>query len=130
MLSDAQVADIWIGTWNVGNAPPPDDLGPWIPKVRNLDITCTSHTPPQNEYELYVIGTQECKYDAPKGKNTHQHFIGLVEEHLGEFLPTTSLPPRGDVAPSGPNYQCIKSDNLMEMRIAVFAESKLVDRIT
>eukprot|EP00466_Bigelowiella_natans_P002896 jgi/Bigna1/130552/aug1.11_g5260 len=40
--------DVFIGTWNVGNAPPPPDLSPWIPK--------------DEKYSLYVIGTQECKY--------------------------------------------------------------------
>jgi len=38
---------IWIGTWNCGNAPPPDDLSPWIPLYRAA---------------IYVVGTQECNY--------------------------------------------------------------------
>ena len=41
---------LWISSWNVGNAPPPDDLSPWIPLY---------------DCDIYVIGTQECNY-APR----------------------------------------------------------------
>jgi hypothetical protein len=43
----AEKLRVFIGTWNVGNAPPPDDLTPWIPLYAA---------------EIYVIGTQECNY--------------------------------------------------------------------
>lgn len=41
-----QTIKIFIGSWNVGNAPPPEDLSPWIPEG----------------FDLYVIGAQECNY--------------------------------------------------------------------
>jgi len=39
---------VFCGTWNVGNAEPPDDLSPFIPLYTA---------------DLYVIGVQECQYE-------------------------------------------------------------------
>lgn len=37
---------IWTGTWNVGNAPMPDDLTDWMPT---------------GQHDVYAVGAQECK---------------------------------------------------------------------
>eukprot|EP00467_Chlorarachnion_reptans_P002101 CAMPEP_0114496092 /NCGR_PEP_ID=MMETSP0109-20121206/5582_1 /TAXON_ID=29199 /ORGANISM="Chlorarachnion reptans, Strain CCCM449" /LENGTH=542 /DNA_ID=CAMNT_0001673335 /DNA_START=405 /DNA_END=2033 /DNA_ORIENTATION=+ len=64
-----QHLDVFIGTWNVGNAPPPADLSPWIPK---------------NKYTLYVIGTQECKYKWREGyENCSEDWLATLASHFG-----------------------------------------------
>lgn len=65
----AEHIDIFVGTWNVGNAPPPDDLSPWIPKER---------------YILYVIGAQECKYKWREGyENCADDWLATLAFHFG-----------------------------------------------
>ncbi|CAI5493977.1 unnamed protein product, partial [Closterium sp. Naga37s-1] len=44
-----QPIKLFIGSWNVGNAPPPDDLPPWLPKG--------------TDHELIAIGSQKAITD-------------------------------------------------------------------
>lgn len=61
--------EIFIGTWNVGEAAPPDNLEDWIPKDR---------------YDVYVIGTQECEYPPKKGNvNAEADWFDILTSHLG-----------------------------------------------
>jgi len=60
---------VFIATWNVGNAPPPDDLSPWIPK---------------EGHDIIVVGAQECGYDPREGYFTCQEdWDGVLIGHLG-----------------------------------------------
>ena len=43
--SSTQILEVFVGSWNVGNSTPPDDLSAWIPK---------------DEFDIYVIGSQGC----------------------------------------------------------------------
>eukprot|EP00898_Chlorokybus_atmophyticus_P001207 jgi/Chlat1/2087/Chrsp17S02691 len=61
---------VFIGTWNVGNAPPPADLSSWIPQDESNHIV--------------VVGAQECQYSARSpysscDEDWQQHF----KQHLG-----------------------------------------------
>jgi len=61
---------VFIGTWNVGNAPPPEDFSTWIPL---------------GKYDVYVVGCQECKYDARKGfKSCKDDWDGTLTKHMGD----------------------------------------------
>jgi len=61
--------DVFVGTWNVGNAPPPADLSPWIPK---------------NKYTVYVIGAQECKYKfREQYQSCEEDWEATLYTHLG-----------------------------------------------
>eukprot|EP01125_Pyxidicula_operculata_P009060 TRINITY_DN2995_c0_g1_i1.p1 TRINITY_DN2995_c0_g1~~TRINITY_DN2995_c0_g1_i1.p1 ORF type:complete len:1046 (+),score=258.08 TRINITY_DN2995_c0_g1_i1:52-3189(+) len=46
---------LFIGSWNVGNAVPPNDLGPWLPN---------------DGYDLIAVGAQECKYPPRVGQSS------------------------------------------------------------
>jgi len=63
---------VWVGTWNVGNNVPPEDLSPWIP--------------PEG-HDIYVIGAQECNYKTREdmgscnfdwGATLIRHFVGIT----------------------------------------------------
>jgi len=60
---------LFIGSWNVGNAVPPEDLSPWIPK---------------SGFDLYAIGSQECSYDHRKPYGScNEDWIGTLTNHFG-----------------------------------------------
>uniref|UniRef100_A0A7S3YSM1 C2 domain-containing protein n=1 Tax=Lotharella globosa TaxID=91324 RepID=A0A7S3YSM1_9EUKA len=60
---------MFVGTWNVGNAPPMDDLSDWI-RVRNQD--------------LYVFGAQECVYKhREKFPSNEEDWVASLEKSLG-----------------------------------------------
>ncbi len=60
---------LFIGTWNVGNAPPSEDLRSWL----------------RPNHDLYAIGVQECNYDAPSRLTTcAAHFQEVLETNLGK----------------------------------------------
>eukprot|EP01135_Chromosphaera_perkinsii_P010282 Nk52_evm24s2085 gene=Nk52_evmTU24s2085 len=54
---------IFIGTWNVGNATPDENLSGWL----------------SGRHDMYVIGVQECVY----GANSQDHFYSLIKRSLG-----------------------------------------------
>ncbi|GAB5366732.1 hypothetical protein AAMO2058_001168700 [Amorphochlora amoebiformis] len=67
--SKTQHLDVFVGTWNVGNAPPPSDLSAWIPK---------------DKYTLYVIGAQECKYKPREGfTNCEEDWLKTLTNYMG-----------------------------------------------
>lgn len=59
---------LFIGSWNVGNEIPPDDLSPWIP---------------QSGFDLYAIGTQENQY-SNSDILVASDWNNRLKEHLGE----------------------------------------------
>mmetsp|Transcript_1378 Transcript_1378/g.2324 ORF Transcript_1378/g.2324 Transcript_1378/m.2324 type:complete len:619 (+) Transcript_1378:71-1927(+) len=66
---EAKPLDIFVGTWNVGNAAPPSDLSAWIPK---------------DKYTLYAIGSQECKYKEREGFDScEKDWNATLAAHLG-----------------------------------------------
>lgn len=60
---------VWVGTWNVGNAPPPDDLSSWIPI---------------GPHDVYAVAVQECKYSPRLDYNTcRDDWFGTLNRHFG-----------------------------------------------
>lgn len=64
---------IFVGTWNMGNAPPPNG-GPDVWLQKKMD------------YDLYVIGLQECDYPDAKDNNTsvESHLLRWFSSYLGK----------------------------------------------
>ncbi|KAJ5072867.1 inositol 5-phosphatase [Anaeramoeba ignava] len=61
---------LFIGTWNIGSAAPPDDLSDWIPNNQDIDI--------------FAIATQECDYSPRQGySNTQDDWTVTLSMHLG-----------------------------------------------
>ncbi|KAK3271514.1 hypothetical protein CYMTET_20144 [Cymbomonas tetramitiformis] len=61
---------LFVGSWNVGNAPPAADLTPWL-KTRG--------------HGLVVIGTQECFYEHRSfASSCHEDWSITLQEHLGD----------------------------------------------
>jgi len=63
----ARKLKIFIGSWNVGNAFPPDDLSPWLPKDGI-------------GYDIIAVGVQECKY----GTKETVDWFDRVESVIGK----------------------------------------------
>lgn len=62
--------NIFVGTWNMGNAPPPANLGDWIPP---------------GMYDIYAIGVQECNYTPRSGYGScEEDWVATLQNHLGE----------------------------------------------
>jgi len=65
----AKPIQLFIGTWNVGNRPPPADLSPWLPR---------------EGFDLYAIGAQECEYKHRKEFATvRADWQHALMEHFG-----------------------------------------------
>lgn len=124
---------IFVGSWNVGNACPPDDLSPWLDKSA----------------DILVIGTQECLWEG-RGKGSmgqamsiashaldkdhfkrsrkgmtsrlathksmkavkHEPFFKLVEHSLGE------------------EFKVVQTVKLTEMRLIVCAKKDILPYVT
>lgn len=63
-----QQLTVFIGSWNMGNTLPQNDLSTWIPA---------------NAYDIYCIGVQECHYKLSSGSSCEQHWFSLVQQHCG-----------------------------------------------
>ena len=94
---------LWIGSWNMGNAPPPESLGEYLP---------------QDEYDMYAFCVQECKYspvDASGRKiacETRDHWYDYVERALG------------------PGYVVLCKHSLWEIRLVVAVRACHYNKIT
>lgn len=87
---------VFVGTWNVGNAPPQDNLTSWLPV--------------QGQYDIIAIGAQECKYTPPRdagtSSNTEDWFARIVR-HVG------------------PRYVVVFRESLWEIRNIVLVRKSL-----
>jgi hypothetical protein len=65
-----QKLSILCATWNVGNAQPPEDLSPWLPR---------------EGFDLIAVGAQECGYDPRPGFGSCQDdWNDCLCSHFGE----------------------------------------------
>lgn len=84
---------LFIATWNCGNAGPPDDLAPWISV---------------GTHDLYVIGSQECKYSPREGfTNCKEDWRAHLVRHFGR------------------DYTLVTFKSYWEIRLAVFVRNQL-----
>eukprot|EP01006_Ploeotia_vitrea_P034919 TRINITY_DN65818_c10_g8_i2.p1 TRINITY_DN65818_c10_g8~~TRINITY_DN65818_c10_g8_i2.p1 ORF type:complete len:641 (-),score=352.78 TRINITY_DN65818_c10_g8_i2:101-2023(-) len=83
---DRQVS-VHVCTWNVGNTPPADDLSAWL----------------QPGHDIYVVGSQECKYDPRKPHSScKDDWRASIMGQLGEK-----------------EYKLVYEENLWEMRLLI-----------
>jgi len=71
-MSSNVTLNIFVGTWNMGNAAPPAGLDSWLQQKMN--------------YDMYVIGLQESDYPDAKDNNTtvESHLLRFFSSHLGK----------------------------------------------
>lgn len=128
-----------MATWNSGNAPPPEDLTPWLPK---------------EGYEIYAIGTQECAYDPRPGyQSCEEDWNSTLVKHFGEeyvnlvaFCITPVVNEKINEAETTRLKQLLKNQTLEavaelkiaeqeelvspgEIRISIFVKASLVEHI-
>jgi hypothetical protein len=60
---------IYSGSWNVGNAAPPDDISAWVPK---------------SGYDIYALGSQECAYEPRLGMTNAEDWFYRITSTLGD----------------------------------------------
>jgi len=103
---------VLAASWNVGNATPCDDLGPWL---RNSDDSA----------ELVFVGAQECHYTphATKDKALRRHTTrgNWDGNSTLRFSPCEDdwVNRLGDAL--GDSYSLVRSDCMGQMRLALFA---------
>ncbi len=69
LVTRAEELSIFVGSWNMGNAPPADHLQAWIPRRTGIDV--------------YAIGVQEAQWDS-KSEGSESQWFGALQEHLGD----------------------------------------------
>ncbi|MES1912434.1 MAG: hypothetical protein MHM6MM_004710 [Cercozoa sp. M6MM] len=93
-------AKVMMITWNCGNAAPPASLADLIPNSQSQD------------FDLYVVGLQEAKYDVQGFPNCQTHLLHLLKQHFGE------------------NYGIVADAHMWEIRLFVVAPIAVRDCIT
>jgi Endonuclease/Exonuclease/phosphatase family 2/C2 domain/CAP-Gly domain len=112
----SQRIDTLVATWNVGNAPPPDDLRAWlVPKIAAEQFDTDSKAPSHIKIKPHVIavGVQECKYEPRAPFDTcEQDWVHTIMNAIGD------------------SYVLVEVNRLMEMRLHVFVHRSMVRHIT
>jgi hypothetical protein len=63
-----QPLKIFVGSWNLGNTQPSEDLTDWLPN---------------DQYDIVAVGVQECKYSPKQGGGCKEAWCELVTNTLG-----------------------------------------------
>jgi hypothetical protein len=123
---------VLIGTWNVGNSQPPDELDPWIPtNGGGFDVIAVGAQ--ESNYETSAIGAMTRGVRGLKNKDNKQealepaattgkadvkreglhaeHFFRLLQIHIGDDYEIVSA---------------VTEPTLKEMRLVVFAHKRLM----
>jgi len=109
-----QPLTVFCATWNTGNAPPPEDITPWLPKA---------------DFDIYAIGAQECGYDPRDGYETcEDDWNGTLQKHFGEedyvLLVAFSITPQ--VVDKWPDSETARLKTLLKnMSLEAAAEKKI-----
>jgi len=84
MAEPEQRIRAFVGTWNIGNSSPPEDLSAWIPKGA--------------PYEIISIGTQECDYQ-PRSPYTEcgKDWLETCKNHIGSRYRVVHATSRGQM---------------------------------
>lgn len=108
--SPYQQHSVFVGTWNVGNSMPPSSLRDWIPADK--------------QYDMYVIGVQECAYKVPGtsivvysmspggGSNCAEFWYNLVRDAVGD------------------GYTVVAKQSLWHIRLIVLVKSSLMPSVS
>ncbi|KAL6064788.1 inositol polyphosphate 5-phosphatase [Balamuthia mandrillaris] len=64
-----ETLNVFIGNWNLGDAPPPSSLSAWIPREK---------------FDIYAIAVEECKYPPRLGHSSCEaDWFNCIQSHLG-----------------------------------------------
>jgi phosphatidylinositol-3,4,5-trisphosphate 5-phosphatase 1 len=123
---------IWVGTWNMGNAPPPEGTQSWLPE--------------RGKHDLIAIGVQECEYSPRKNlQNCEADWFGVVTSmHLLSFFFLVLVivfvlflvfPPSSSLfllslGHFGEEYYKVAALSLLSMRIIILAKKEHKYHIT
>jgi hypothetical protein len=102
---------VLVATWNVGNAPPCDDLRPWL---RNDNDAA----------ELVFIGSQECTYTVrPRLGSSSKSMVAAVTAMSSRIQSGSCEADWVEALQGalGPAYSLVRSDILGQMKLCVFA---------
>jgi hypothetical protein len=90
---------VYVGTWNVGNAEPSEDLSDWIQSKKQ-------------DFDILAIGCQECKYDPRKGYSScFDDWQGTLQQAVGD------------------NYTIIGKKLMWQIAIVLFARNDILDEV-
>jgi hypothetical protein len=126
---------VLVGTWNIGNAQPPDELDPWIPTAGGgFDVIAVGAQ--ESNYETSAIGAMTRGVRGLKNKDNKQeaaevvvavgkadakqeglhaeHFFRLLQLHVGDDYEMVSA---------------VTEPTLKEMRLVVFAHKRVMPLI-
>eukprot|EP01137_Pigoraptor_chileana_P011376 Opistho-2@62135 len=114
---------VFVGTWNVGNAPPPADLSPWIPR---------------DACDIYAIGVQECQYEQrPPYESCEDDWFSTIRSHLGgdyEPLECFSITPMTVDTYKNPEdfMKAVESGKARsgEIRLGVFVRRSIAHKVS
>eukprot|EP01064_Diplonema_japonicum_P038193 TRINITY_DN9164_c0_g4_i1.p1 TRINITY_DN9164_c0_g4~~TRINITY_DN9164_c0_g4_i1.p1 ORF type:complete len:673 (+),score=118.71 TRINITY_DN9164_c0_g4_i1:295-2019(+) len=94
---------VWMGTWNMGDAPPPD------PSLGSLTDWCKIH----EDYDIICFTVQECSYKPRHGyKSCEEDWFKTVEALVGK------------------RYFRVDKQSLQSIRVIVFAKVEHRDYVT
>eukprot|EP00055_Hartaetosiga_balthica_P000500 m.136739 g.136739 ORF g.136739 m.136739 type:complete len:487 (-) comp10878_c0_seq1:62-1522(-) len=99
-----------ILTWNVGNAPPPEDMTELLGTKEEINT------------DIIVIGLQECSYSLETPKEGKKKMKGADKQHKSDFLQRAHKL-------LGEEYESIVSVNLGEMVLGVFVAQHLAEHV-
>eukprot|EP00038_Savillea_parva_P013131 m.7397 g.7397 ORF g.7397 m.7397 type:complete len:971 (-) comp2443_c0_seq2:390-3302(-) len=91
---------VFIGTFNMGDEPPPDDISSWF-NCLGMGTVTREHV----AYDLYAIGTQEQKC---KDEEWHEKIRQTI----------------------GPEFEIVAKASLLQIKLVVFVRQSLLNRIS
>ena len=109
-------ATVFCATWNNGNAAPPADLSPWLPK---------------EGYDVYAIGAQECGYPPREGYETcEDDWNGTLANHFGEdYVPLVAFCITPQVLDKIPESETARLKHLLKNQtLEAVAELKIAEK--
>lgn len=110
--------NVLAATWNCGNARPPRDLSPWLPRHGRMPPTASALVPgcsdaaPVAHYDIIIVGLQECTF---KGK---QQGRGSVRASGGAGSDVGAGTPHSDLGQNGTTPVSSASMGVMSPSVA------------
>jgi len=112
-----ETLNVFCGTWNVGNAPPPEHMENFIPHHGG-------------NHHLVVVGFQESTYKEKKDSTADKKIKILKPSGSGHDSKSVHDSLGHIAARLGDDFVCVGTDAVWEMRVIVFARKALEKEIT
>ncbi|GAM21486.1 hypothetical protein SAMD00019534_046610 [Acytostelium subglobosum LB1] len=100
---------LFVGTWNVGDAPPPTPTS----TSAGVDGGLSKWIPNNGQYDIYAIGVQECEYEVTSSTpvECETHWFTTLANHIGT------------------GYIRLESISLVKMRLIIFVKKEHYNKI-